>query len=361
MFCAALAGFLLIVTAFPRDARTLELENREFRKRPALTAENLLGGELDGQFEAYVSDRVGYRASFTARALEYGGFYGLPSENGARLDGTLLSFSDRLVEIFTYSEAGARDYADALNRYRAALGENVRVFSLIAPTQLEFLPELYRSVSDSQLAAIRAVNARLSGITPVDAYASIMAHAEEYVYFRTDHHWTALGAYYAYRAYADAAGFEPLGLEEYEAGHLEGFLGYLYNQAPSDGMEQNPDTLTYYAYKGALTTSEKLLVLPSAGEKVLYSVFLGGDHAIYELRTSVKNGKTAVIIKGSYANAFIPWIAPHYENIVVLDPRAFEGSAIEKIAEYGDVDLIFLNYVLSTSFDDFIIKLDGMR
>jgi hypothetical protein len=288
--------------------------------------------------------------------------YSSEPEGAGRVKGPILVFDDRLVELFGYSKRSSERYAGVINGFREVLPESVRVFSLVVPTQIEFVPEVYREISDSELEAITTVyDALAEGVISVDAYSEIAKHTEEYLYFRTDHHWTALGAYYAYRAFADAAGFAPKELSEYEEIAIPGFLGYLYNRAPSQSLREKPDTIYCYRYKGELETSSKLLYLPGKNGAATYSVFLGGDHPKLTVTTSVKNGKTAVIIKDSFANAFIPWLAPHYENLVVLDPRHFEGSARDVISGYENVDLIFLDYAITTSFGDFITAIERIK
>jgi hypothetical protein len=361
LFSAALLGLLLIVTVFPRDYRTIERENRALNVLPELTVSNVLGGSFGGQFESYVSDRVYRRADFVTASMAITGAYGVTSADGARVTGPHLELRDGIAEIFISDDVAAKRYADAINAYRAALPDTTRVFSVIAPTRIEFMEDRYKTVSDSEKETIDAINAQLdTGVTPVDAYAAIAEHISEYEYFRTDHHWTALGAYYAYTRFAQSAGITPVPLTDYESGSLSGFLGYLYNYAPSAGMRQNPDTITYYE-KSGVTATPPMLYPPSAEEKVIYGVFLGGDHPILELTTSTTNGRTAVVIKDSYANAFVPFLAPHYETIVIIDPRTFEGGALDEITSRGDADVIFVNYVFTTTFRDFIAKIDDIR
>ncbi|MDR2357650.1 MAG: hypothetical protein LBD92_06195 [Oscillospiraceae bacterium] len=429
VFCAVLALFMIIVTVFPPDGRTVERENRSLNSFPDISAGSVFSGKFAEGIEPWLSDRVARRTDFIDAAMAIAGGYGVPApvpaesappaaptptpvpsaaptptptptpapsdtptltptptpvspsptpeptpapsadpaysaqpEGTGRVKGPILVFDDRLVEIFGFSRRLAERYAGVINGYREALPENVRVFSLVAPTQIEFVPEVYRDAFDSEKEAISVVYGALNeGVISVDAYGEIAEHTEEYLYFRTDHHWTALGAYYAYRAFAGAAGFTPKEISEYEEIAIPGFLGYLYNRAPSQSLREKPDTIYCYRYKGELETSSKLLYLPGAEGKATYSVFMGGDHPQLTVTTSVKNGKTAVIIKDSYANAFIPWLAPHYENIVVLDPRHFEGSALDVIGGYENVDLIFLDYAITTSFSDFITKIEGIK
>ena len=359
VFLAVLVCFVALVTLFPRDERTVERENRAFNRLPEVSVKNIFSGGFAGDFEPYLSDRVGYRASFVtlAKEMEYARGFG---EIKVRISNDTLILQDRLMEIFKANEQAATHYADAIAAYREVLGGDVRVFSLLAPTQLEFVEARYKSVADSQRDTISGVYAQLEqyGVIPVDAYAAIEQHTDEYVYFRTDHHWTTLGAYYAYTAFADVAGFKPLPISDFEYNSATGFFGYLYNREPTVGI--TPDTIEWYEYP-YIKTENAVFYPIQPNEKVTYGVFLGGDHDKYIIETDLGTGKTAVIIKDSYANAFIPWLVPHYDTIVVLDPREFEGSACEIVAEYESVDLIFVNYVLSTTFYDFIQMMNNIR
>ena len=267
--------------------------------------------------------------------------------------GPLLAFPDRLVELFGYSERACIRYAEVINGYAAALaGKQARVFSLITPTQIEFIDEKYRYMSDSQYDAIMTVYSRLDNVTAVDAYSYISEHSDEYVFFRIDHHWTALGAYYAYLAFCDAANIRPVTIDEYTEHSIPGFLGYLFSFNITDQLRDNPDTIVYYELDEPIETSGKLLYIPMEGN-VSYSIFIGGDRPIFEVTTSVKNGRTCAVIKDSFGNAFIPWLAPHYEKIIVFDPREYSGSVTDMLAEYGDVDLIILNSAFSVGSGGF--------
>lgn len=135
-------------------------------------------------------------------------------------------------------------YAATLNKLKAEM-PNTKVYSLMAPTSIEFYaPKKYNSgKSHSQYQGINYIYGELKGITPVDAYPEIAAHTNEYLYFRTDHHWTARGAYYAYRAFANTAGFTPVEINSLRTGKLSPFLGTLYKATQSTAVEKNRTTL----------------------------------------------------------------------------------------------------------------------
>lgn len=268
--------------------------------------------------------------------------------------GPLLVFPDRLVEIYGYGQKACMRHAEATNGYVPALGDKGRVFSLVTPTSYEFIDEKYKSYADSEYDAISIVYDHLDGVIPVDVYTKMAAHQKEYVFFRTDHHWTALGAYYAYLAYCEAADLTPVTIDKYDRFEAPNFLGYLYSVQPSKELAANPDTVVYYELKEPIEVSNKLLYKPSEGSKGTYGMFIGGDRPIYHINTSVKNGKTCAVIKDSFGNAFVPWLAPHYEDIYVFDPREYQGSVTKTLEPYDDVDLIVLNNAFSAGSGGFV-------
>ena len=267
-----------------------------------------------------------------------------------------------LYSAFTFDAPVAARYAQILNSYRQSLPETVRVFSLLAPTSVEFLDARYRVGSSPQDESIQIVYDMLdSGIITVDAYSRIAKHADEYLFFRTDHHWTTLGAYYAYLAFAEAAGIFPVTIDNYVEHALPGFVGSFGRDGQSKAASDYPDTIYYYALDANVAFSPSLFSVPQSGRTVRYSVFLGGDHAFMEYTSSNKNGKTLIVIKESYANAFIPWVAPNYERIITLDPRSYEGSVTDLIDGLEETDILFLNYIRATSMKNFIERIARIK
>jgi hypothetical protein len=204
-------------------------------------------------------------------------------------------------------------------------------------------------------------------IYAVDAYSELARHADEYIFFRTDHHWTALGAYYAYRQFCASAGFEPVALDEFETGRYDDFIGTMYTYTASYPQSQvlldNPDYVDYYlpivetsaAYYSDSTLSDGIpasVVATSLSADCTnkYLCFISGDTPIFVIDTDVKDGGTALVLKESYGNAFVPFLTSHYSRIVVVDPREFnrEGypslDLVEFAAEQNVDDVIVLDY-----------------
>ncbi len=164
---------------------------------------------------------------------------------------------------------------------------------------------------------------------------ALLAHKEEYIYFRTDHHWTMLGAYYAYEAWARERGLVPLEKEELEYRVLRGeFLGTHYGKLH---YAPEPDILELYAPE---ISFEAVYDMGTVGEDA-YRYFLDGNHGLVEITTDHKGGHLAVL-KDSFANNFIPFLTAHYEQITVIDPRYFRMDAAEWLSDQGITEVLIL-------------------
>ncbi len=291
-----------------------------------------------------------------------------PTSKPARDDdgktiGKVLIYKDSAYALFPFSEDSANYYVKILNQFRQEAGDGVTVYSMLAPTSMEFLQEeKYQKLTDSQKDTIAYVNAKLKGVVPVDAYTPLSEHSREYVYFRTDHHWTALGAYYAYTGFAAAAGFEPVSLGKYETDIIEGYIGSMYETTGSSNLKRNPDTITVYKpftkneyniYYGS-AIKMKVIDMSHADKKIKYRVFLSGDRPLGIIKTDVGNGKKILVIKDSYGNAMVPFLLPHYEEIYVVDPRQYEKNIFSLIRDNDIQEVLFLNYVPILSYYGYI-------
>ncbi len=272
-------------------------------------------------------------------------------------------YRDTAFALFGGNRRVARYYAGVLNQYRSLLADDVAVYNLIIPTSAEFgMPDKYRNLTTEQKPDIDYLYAQLApGITPVDAYSALAEHSDEYLYFRTDHHWTGLGAYYAYTAFCQAAGFSPLPLSDMETRSREGFLGTLYSQTQDSLLAANPDRVDYYIpptrytaeifYKDQPYTPTALQTL--WGEYALpinsYSIFLHGDWPLLQIHTQHKNGRRIVVVKESFGNAFVPFLISHFEEVLVVDQRYFQTSLLDLIEQKGVTDLLFLNNIFAAN------------
>lgn len=217
--------------------------------------------------------------------------------------------------------------------------------------------------SSDQLEAIQYMCDKLDeSITPVDVFATLEDHNDEYLYFRTDHHWTALGAYYAYKEFMKVKGWEATPLEDFETMTFDNFLGTMYsycNQSPELG--EKPDTLTAYIPK----STNKMTYTDKKGNQVDYDIisdvsewnaaskyncFIGGDQPFSEIHNPEKTDSSAcLVVKESFGNAFVPFLVDHYEYVYVVDYRYYPSGLPKLIEEKNIQDVLFLNNISAAS------------
>ena len=185
----------------------------------------------------------------------------------------------------------------------------------------------------------------------MDVYDTLRNHRDEYIYFRTDHHWTTHGAYWAYAELLTRWGMTPLAREDFTVRTVsDAFYGTTYSKAnlytirPDTVERYDPVTANPCTMKldGKDTVYDSLYDESFLDKKDKYSYFLGGNHRIYEIDTSVKNGRTLLVLQDSYAHCMIPFLAQHYEKIVVADLRYFLTPVEELLTEYAVTDVLAL-------------------
>lgn len=384
LFVALLICFFIIGVVMPRDEQSAINENRALKEMPTVTADKVLSGEFSREFEEYLADNVGMRSKFVAFSSEVDSLKGIKTNMGkivstnkdlgaggtAAESGHLLVLDDRIMEIYKAKPGTAQRYAFVVNKYADTFSDKARVFSMLIPTQIEFAEPIYANASDSQKASIDSIYGGMNdSVIKVNAYDVLKAHSDEYIYFRTDHHWTQRGAYYGYKSFTEAAGYTPVSLDSLKSNSADGFLGFLYNQANDTSLANKPDTIEWFEgdenyYVKASTMEDgaiveynsRIYVAPEGAPK--YSVFMGGDHSFAKIDTNAPGGKTILVIKDSYANAMLPLLTNTYTTVIAVDPRSYYGTVAEIVDEYAVDDILIMNYVFTTTFDDFVDKID---
>lgn len=264
-------------------------------------------------------------------------------------------YNGMAMSMYGGSQEAGRQYAQVISEYQQALPD-VQVYNLIIPTAIEFyVPEKYSSVTNSQKEMIDYIYSQFDAtIKTVDAYSEIRKHTDEYLYFRTDHHWTGRGAYYAYVAFCQQAGFTPINLESVETRRLDDFIGTMYSQAQDSTLLKNPDYVDYYIFDQDYTALRYVKDSPYYGVETTlwgeyaqgvnsYSVFLHGDFPLLTVKTNNTNGRKILVVKESFGNAFAPFLINHYEEVHIVDQRYFQLNLISYIQQNGINELIFAN------------------
>lgn len=277
---------------------------------------------------------------------------------------SIIVYQNRAIQMFGGSDRMIKSYAELANKYQDELGPNVTMYVMAIPVGSDFyLPEKIKKHVNREKNNIDTLNANLNpSIIPVPAYDNLAKHTNEYIQFNTDHHWTALGAYYAYQAFCKAANITGLSLEAFTKKEIPNFLGTLYYRTLSTDLKNNPDHVEYYmvpheteAYFYLKDSSKPLhgkTYVEFAKGSNAYGVFLGGDYPLMKIVSDVKNKKKILIIKDSYGNALSPYLTSHYEEVYIADYRYFNGN-IKKLMQENKINEILLahnTYVLNGAY-----------
>lgn len=279
-------------------------------------------------------------------------------------------------EILTYSDGQGETYAEAINSAAESFDGIAKVYNIIIPLSSEVtFPDNAREnlSSADQKAALDDILGNMSSkVIEVPIYNALMSHRDEYIYFRTDHHWTQLGAYYSYAEYAKYAGFEPEALSDYELVEYEGFLGSFYSDTKSAALKETPDVLQAYMPKSSST----MKVTEDDGDQyswpvindvskykagVKYSAFIAGDNPYTVITNNdLSDGSACIVVKESFGNAFVPFLVDHYQTIYVIDYRYWNGSLVDLAKDNNVKDVIFINNISMVRNTYLIGKLRGI-
>lgn len=328
------------------------IEKRELQTMPKLTAKAVKKGTFQKKYETYLSDQFPGRDRWVQVQTDASRLMGKTISNGV-----YFGRDDYLLEYYPDSDFDTKQAAKnekALAKLVKDIAEDYRVHVMLVPTKTwvlqEKLPFCAPTYDEQKL--YDAMNNKLGALADrvmVPVQKTLEQHADENIYYRTDHHWTTLGAWYGYQAYLKAVGMdENLAEKKHEFVTVsDDFLGTTYakvHQASrKDTIEAyEPETkldILYNMGETDLTT----LFDPSFLEKDdKYSYFTGGNQAIIQISGGEKNGKTLLVIKDSFANCMIPFLAEDYENLIVVDLRQLNIGCRALIDSFAPTDVLIL-------------------
>ena len=291
------------------------------------------------------------------------------SENGA-----VYIYNKAAYELFSGTEASAKDYADCISEFKASVGDSVTVYNMVIPNHIEFgvpkrLKEDGTVQSNSQSENIKTIyESYTEDVVPINCYNELSEHCKEYIYFNTDHHWTGLGAYYAYQAFCEQTKQKVLDLSVCTENKVSGYEGSLLY---CDGsLYENLDTVHYwtfpyntYAMRTDSTgdTPYETTVYYEGAESgpYTYGAFIWGDCSLFTMyNQDLTNGKKIAVVKESYGNAFVPYLTANYEEVHVIDFRYFDGNLKSYCSDNGIDEVLFVNNIMAANT---AIQVDRIR
>ena len=349
-FLLFLVLFFLLLLFLPRREFS-EQENRYLAQPPRFRFSALVSGSFTRDAEDSITDQFPLRDRWIGLKSRLERAAGKTENNG-------VFFCSRDTLISRFPQPEEKQLRDALNAVNA-LTENtdVPVALALIPSSAEVWRDRLPRNADTadQAALIRELYAGCDADT-VDILGALEARREEEIYYRTDHHWTTLGAYYGYAASARAMGLTPAPKESFQPATVtEAFYGTVYSSSgvrwvKPDSISRwvEPEGVTVYRDDGEepspVYAEEKLAV------KDKYSYFFGGNTPRMVIETGQAGGKL-LVLRDSYSDCELPFFCSHYSEIHVLDLRYFRRS-VREYAEDNAIDDILINYSLSTFLSD---------
>ena len=343
---SALIGLLM------PDRYYSEREKRTLTQKPKFTVAYLISGEFSGQLEKYLTDQVPLRDGWVTMKTY------MELAVGKRESGGVYLCKDQyLMDKFTaYSKKQLTANVEALAELQSKLAAkgvsmNTILVHMAAQVLADKLPA-YAPAAD--YTAILQVLTD-AGVDAVNVWSTLAAHSGENIYYRTDHHWTSLGAYYAYCAWRD---IEPAAGEWTQEVLCDNFHGTTWNKVPLPSVPAEEITAWYKHINRSVSYNNGQYEMDSIYERKYlsgsdqYAVFLNSNQAQTVIEGSGKNGKL-LLIKDSYGNTFSQFPVEDYAEVHVLDLRFFKGDVAEYARENGITDALVLygvqNFVKDTN------------
>lgn len=358
IFILILFLFLIINIIVPNKEKS-EQENRMLATKPKFRLSSLISGDYDEKFEAYMDDQFVGRDMWRKLKVAVDRIGGSRLENGVYIgtNGQLLEqievadenhLAANIKAIKSFSESQSKipvrmmlvpDAANVLNHSLPALAkpeDQTQMFSMVR-----------KDLGDS--------------VEWIDVSTELNKHKTEKIYYKTDHHWTTLGAFYAFQAAAPSLGIDGDLSGKYVSYTVsDSFNGMLASKSGVNlgekeqidiyvPTEEDTDLIVDYVDEGKRSTS--LYDSSKLKEKDQYTVFLGGNSSLLDIRTVSTSTKRLLLVKDSFANSFIPFLTPYYREIVVVDPRYYSGTINDLMDSYRISEVLFL-YSGNTFFKD---------
>lgn len=361
VFLAFIFAFFILNTALP-DREFSEQENRSLQQRPAFSFDELFSGQYTKDFEAYTTDQFTLRDEWITLKAASELALGKRQNNGM-----FLCDGGTIIEPYEAPEDGKLEAnMEALNKLVANTDADV-YFALIpgkSDIWAHMLPQ--NAPRDSEKAAIDYCYS-LSDAVNVDIYGKLEEHSSEYIYYRTDHHWTTLGAYYGFSALAESMGLDCPDISEYSGRETvsEEFYGTSWSSSgfswvEPDSMEifvTEPEGLEITNYPQGSPVEGQLYDWSRLEVKDKYSFFYGGNTPLLEIETGVEGAPSLLILRDSYMDSLSPFLLESYSRIHILDLRYYRASLSDYIDQNGFDDVLVCYSIDNFSTDSNIFLL----
>lgn len=366
LFALFILGFSVWDLLTP-DREMSEMENRMLQQKPALTLKNLFAkgdNAYNQKYEKYVGDQFVLRDQWITLKSRAESALGKIENNGIAYgkDGYLFEKEISVdVENLESNLGYVQEFLEMYPQQRVTFSIIPNAYTVLTSK----LPVGFANITVDQRAWIASVYDQLSAgnLTKLDITDTLAAHSDEYIYYRTDHHWTTYGAYLAYCQYVQSLGLTPVSretLQTVKGGDVEGFYGTF--DAKAKKADVQPDTITWYDIPCRVEINgeeaESLHDLSKFQVRDKYAALMRSNNALTVLYSQVnqdrQDGRTSrvLVVKDSYGNSMIPYLCYNFDEVYAVDLRYLgKMSAVLDGTEFDDLLILynFANFVDDTN------------
>ena len=342
-------GIMIALNIITPDRVFSDSENRNLEQRPKFTFDKLIHGKFTKDYEKYVADQFTMRDFFIGVKSDVERVTGKKENNGVYIgsDGYLMQ------KFNMPEEKKIKEKMNGINSFSASIPKTNKYFMLV-PGSVEILSGKLPSFApcDDERLYLDKVKGYLDkDINFVDVYDTLNCKKDEYIFYKTDHHWTSKGAYYAYNKLCTDMNIKPHDESYFDIKKVtDEFYGSLYSKGGFRHI--NPDSIELYIpkadeeckvdYVDENRTLNSIYDMDCLNKKDKYTVFLGGNHSLVKITSNASNKKKLLVVKDSYANSFIPFLTGHYSEIYVVDLRYYNEDLKDLVNKNKINDILFL-------------------
>ncbi len=359
---------ITLINCFSNTGKVFsENENRYLKDFPEFSLDNIIDKEFTPDFEEYFSDRIFLRENWIGIKNNFDKLLGKKEIKG------VFTEDGRMIEAWkTYDKESVDKNLAAMNQF-AEKNPDINMYFMLAPTAQgiyeDTLPE--NCGIASQKAFIKLCYENTPAITGIDVFTDLYASRDNYIYYRTDHHWTSLASYYAYNSASKTMKYTPYTLDKFSVEHASNsFKGTLYSKTLDNSI--TPDTIDYYTLSNG---DPSVIVKVNNGmeikdygsmyfrsyleKKDKYSSFLGANVPVLNIKSNISaeadNG-SLLVIKDSYAHSLVPFLTKNYSDITVVDLRYINGTFEDVGVNLEDYKSVLFMYNVITFSQDMNVK-----
>ena len=354
----------MVISIVVPDAPYSSMENRPLEQMPALNMNTIANGKFQAQAQASFSDQFPGREFFI-----HGGYIVKKLLGICQIDDVYLGNGVLIQEPYVPDQAIIDANTKAVQTFKENTSINTLMMLVPTAAQIQSSRLPWKAPVTNEQQVIDQVYSSLEGVSTNLPVSTVLGdHKDEYIYYRTDHHWTSKGAYYAFCELIKTLGFTAPEEDQYNIYLVDSdFTGSLARKTGSINID---DQIHIYAdkkdpqyvvtYSNSQKKTASIYDTEALKKNDSYEVFLGANEGLVTIESDSSTGRNLLMFKDSYANSMIQFLLPYFDSIVIVDPRLYYEDLNALISQSKITDALFLynynNFVSDESLSDLMVS-----